>query len=146
MKFEDLKITKEKRKKKTRIGRGPGSGMGKTSTGGNKGQRVRSGGAKSPWFEGGQQRLTQRIPKSGFRAPFEVNYQIVNIDMLDAKFESGETVDKDSLYKRGFLAHKTGLIKILGNGDIKKALKVKADKFSKSAVEKITKAGGEVIA
>ncbi|PKL91833.1 MAG: 50S ribosomal protein L15 [Candidatus Goldiibacteriota bacterium HGW-Goldbacteria-1] len=146
MKFSDLKITKSKRKKKTRIGRGIGTGMGKTSAYGAKGQRARSGGAKAPWFEGGQQRLTQRIPKSGFNSPFPTEYEIVNVSTLDKKFNAGDTVDTAALYSKGCISKKGSLVKILGDGEITKALKVKADKLSKTAEDKIKKAGGEVLA
>ncbi|HNZ29279.1 MAG TPA: 50S ribosomal protein L15 [Candidatus Goldiibacteriota bacterium] len=146
MKFSDLKITKSKRKKKTRIGRGTGSGMGKTAAYGAKGQRARSGGAKAPWFEGGQQRLTQRIPKSGFNNPFPTEYEIVNVSTLDKKFEAGATVDAASLYAKRCINSKDSLVKVLGDGEITKALNVKVNKLSKTAEEKIKKAGGEVIA
>lgn len=146
MKISDLKVNKAKRIKRVRIGRGAGSGIGKTSGYGHKGQRARSGGAKSPWFEGGQNKLTQRLPKFGFNAPFPVDYQIVNMGFINEKFESGAEINKEVLFKKGYIKDKDARLKILGDGDVTKAFKVSADKLSKTAVEKIKKAGGEVIA
>jgi len=145
MKISDLKVNSKKRKKRVRIGRGPGSGFGKTAGYGHKGQRARSGGAKAPWFEGGQNRLTTRLPKVGFTNPFPTDYQIVNIGFLNEKFESGAEINMKILFDKGYIKSIRGLLKILGNGEIKKSFKVTADKLSKSAVEKIKNAGGEVI-
>jgi len=146
MRFSDLKINKAKRTKKTRIGRGTGSGMGKTAAKGHKGQKARSGVQIKPWFEGGQQRFTQRVPKSGFKNFFRISYQTVNVGMLEAKFDNGATVDKASMIAKRLISKKNMPVKVLGDGDLKKSLKVKADKLSKSAAEKIVKAGGEVLA
>ena len=143
MLVKDLKVNKKKRKKRFRVGRGPGSGLGKTAGRGENGQRSRSGGTKNPWFEGGQQRLTQRIPKVGFNNKFREEYQVINLGFLSGKFEAGAEVDKKALLEKGIIKNKKRKVKILGNGEIDKALKIKADKFSKSAVEKIKKSGGE---
>ncbi len=143
MEFKDLKINKKKRTSRKRLGRGTGSGMGKTSTKGHKGQRARSGGAKAPWFEGGQQRFVQRMPKVGFNNIFRVEYQIVNLEMIDEKFSSGAAVTKESLYEVGLIKSKKKKLKVLGNGETKKAFNVTADKFSASAVTKIKNAGGK---
>jgi large subunit ribosomal protein L15 len=143
MEFKDLKVNKAKRTKKVRVGRGTGSGMGKTSAKGFKGQKARSGGAKAPWFEGGQQRLVQRLPKVGFNNIFAVKWQIVNLAILEEKFESGATVNKAALLEKNLIKSKSKLLKILGNGDIKKSLNVTADKFSAGAAEKIKNAGGK---
>ena len=143
MEFKDLKVNKAKRTKKVRKGRGTGSGIGKTSGKGHKGQRARSGGAKAPWFEGGQQRLVQRLPKVGFNNIFAVNYEIVNLAILDEKFTAGAAVNRESMLAIGLIKTKTKKIKILANGEVTKALNVTADKFSAKAAEKIVAAGGK---
>ncbi len=142
MKMSDLKINKKKRKTKKRLGKGIGSGWGKTAGKGHKGQNARSGAGKPPWFEGGQQRLTQLIPKSGFKNIFKKEFEIINTSILNEKFEAGAEITKEILFEKGLISSKTKKLKILGDGDLVKALKVKADKFSKSAEEKIKKAGG----
>jgi large subunit ribosomal protein L15 len=125
---------------KKRVGRGMGSGMGKTSTRGHKGQRSRSGSRMMRGFEGGQMPLHRRLPKRGFTNIFRVEYQVVNLDRL---VELGEkNITPELLVKHG-LASKNDLIKILGDGELKSALTVQAHKFSKSAQEKIAKAGGK---
>jgi|ERR1035437_39459 large subunit ribosomal protein L15 len=143
MDFKDLKVNKAKRTKKVRKGRGTGSGIGKTSGKGNKGQRARSGGAKAPWFEGGQQRLVQRLPKVGFNNFFKVDYEIVNLEILNEKFESGAAVNRETMLAIGLIKTKKKKIKILANGEVTKALNVTADKFSAKAAEKIKNAGGK---
>ncbi|HEY2495635.1 MAG TPA: 50S ribosomal protein L15 [Candidatus Angelobacter sp.] len=126
---------------KKRVGRGMGSGMGKTSARGHKGQRSRSGSRMMRGFEGGQMPLHRRLPKRGFTNIFRVEYQVVNLDRL---VELGEkNITPEFLVKHG-LASKNDLIKILGDGELKSAISVQAHKFSKSAEEKITKAGGKV--
>jgi large subunit ribosomal protein L15 len=118
-----------------------GSGMGKTSTRGHKGQRSRSGSRMMRGFEGGQMPLHRRLPKRGFTNIFRVEYQAVNLDRL---VELGEkNITPELLIKSG-VVHKNDLIKILGDGELKTALTVLAHKFSKSAEEKITKAGGKI--
>lgn len=143
MYLNNLKINGNKRTKKVRIGRGPGSGVGKTSARGEKGQKSRSGAGKPPWFEGGQQRFSQRIPKSGFKNLLKTRYELVNLDFLNEKFDDGASIDKAVLFEKGYINHKDSLLKVLGTGDVSKKLNVKADKFSKSAAEKIVKAGGK---
>jgi large subunit ribosomal protein L15 len=143
MYLDKLKINGNKRTKKVRIGRGAGSGMGKTSARGEKGQKSRSGAGKPPWFEGGQQRFAQRVPKSGFKNYAREPYEIVNLNFLNEKFDSGASIDKAVLFEKGYIASKTRRLKILGTGDVSKKLMIKADKFSKSAAEKIVKAGGK---
>jgi large subunit ribosomal protein L15 len=125
-----------KKKKKKRVGRGTSSGFGKTCGRGHKGQKSRSGGTKGLRFEGGQTPLYRRLPKRGFRNyPFSKSFTVINVAELD-KYD-GE-VSKETLKV-------TGLLKILGNGEIKKALTVKADKFSKTAQKKIEAAGGKCL-
>ena len=123
-----------------RVGRGMGSGMGKTSTRGHKGQRSRSGSRMMRGFEGGQMPLHRRLPKRGFTNIFRTEYQVVNLDRLAGLGESNIT--PELMVKNG-LAGKNDLIKVLGDGELKSALTVQAHKFSKSAQEKITKAGGK---
>ncbi|HMF89963.1 MAG TPA: 50S ribosomal protein L15 [Candidatus Angelobacter sp.] len=123
-----------------RVGRGMGSGMGKTSTRGHKGQGSRSGSRLLRGFEGGQMPLHRRLPKRGFTNIFRTEYQIVNLERLAGLGE--KTITPEVLVKNG-LAGKNDLIKILGDGNVKSALTVQAHKFSKSAQEKITKAGGK---
>lgn len=123
-----------------RVGRGMGSGMGKTSTRGHKGQGSRSGSRLMRGFEGGQMPLHRRLPKRGFTNIFRVEYRVINLERL---VELGEkNVTPELLVKRG-LAGKNDLIKVLGDGELKSAISVQAHKFSKSAQEKISKAGGK---
>lgn len=129
------------RTKKKRVGRGIGSGMGKTSTRGTKGQNSRSGGGVRPGFEGGQMPLFRRMPKRGFTNIWSTEYSIVNVGELDV-FDSGDVVDLNSLIEKGIVRRNAENIKILGDGEINKKLSVKANKISKSAKEKIEKAGG----
>jgi len=136
LKLNDLKPNKGAKKKKKRVGRGTSSGFGKTCGRGHKGQKSRSGGTKGIRFEGGQTPLYRRLPKRGFHNyPFGQKYSVVNVAELD-RFD-GE-VNKQTLKMKG-------LLKVLGDGEIKKALTVTADKFSKTARKKIEAAGGKCI-
>lgn len=133
-------------KKRKIVGRGPGSGHGKTSTRGHKGQNARKGGGVRPGFEGGQTPLYRRIPKKGFsNARFKKEYAEINLYLLDKKFEDSDVIKPEDLEKKGLLKTKLKLVKILGNGEIKKKLTVYAHKFSLKAKEKIEKAGGQAI-
>lgn len=139
MKLNDLSPAEGSKKPRKRVGRGPGSGTGKTAGRGHKGQKSRSGYSKRVGFEGGQMPLVRRVPKRGFTNIFRVEYAVVNLARL-AKVEAAE-VDPDSLATLGMV--KKGLpIKVLGTGEIGKALKVVAHKFSASARAKIEAAGG----
>ena len=142
MKLSELKPAKGATKKPKRVGRGPGSGHGKTSTRGHKGHRQRSGFRAKLGFEGGQMPLVRRIPKRGFTNIFRVDYEIVNVEVL-SKFKPNTEVTPELLKEKGIIKGKHRL-KILGNGDISHPLTVKAHKFSKSAREKILKAKGKV--
>lgn len=142
MKLSELKPAKGATKRPKRVGRGPGSGHGKTSTRGHKGHRQRSGFRAKLGFEGGQMPLVRRIPKRGFTNIFRVNYEIVNVETL-SKFEPDTEVTPDLLKEKGIIKGKHRL-KVLGNGEISVPLTVKAHKFSKSAREKIVKAKGKV--
>lgn len=136
-----LKAPKGANQKKTRRGRGEGSGLGKTSGRGGKGQTARTGGNIKPGFEGGQMPLQRRLPKRGFTNIFKTEYQIVNVGSIGEAFKAGETADPATMLEKGLLKRKLPL-KVLGKGEIKTALTVKAMSFSKSAVEKIKAAGG----
>jgi len=140
--LEELKRAPGSRQKPTRIGRGPGSGLGKTAGKGHKGQLARSGGGKRPGFEGGQMPLTRRVPKRGFKNPFRREYAIVNLRSLE-RFDGKEPVTLDALKAVGLIAGSATAIKILGEGEIKKALTIRAHKFSRSAVKKIQAQGGK---
>ena len=133
--------------KKKRLGRGQGSGKGGTATRGHKGAKSRSGYSKKLGFEGGQMPLQRRIPKFGFKNINRVEYKPVNLsklqELIDSKKVKKGIINAKSLISNG-LVNKNDLVKILGNGDLKDAVKVEAHKFSKSAQEKIEKSGGEV--
>ena len=126
-----------------RVGRGMGSGMGKTSTRGHKGQGSRSGFSLMRGFEGGQMPLHRRLPKRGFNNIFRTEYAVVNLDRLADL--SVKEIGLDDYSKLGLVSSKKALIKVLGSGDLKSAITVHAHKFSKSAVEKIEKAGGKAV-
>jgi large subunit ribosomal protein L15 len=140
MNLSTLRAPKKANSNKKRVGRGMGSGMGKTSTRGHKGQRSRSGSRMMRGFEGGQMPLHRRVPKRGFTNIFKTEYTVVNLDRLASLGE--KIVTQDVLVNAG-IAGKNDLIKVLGDGELKGAITVHAHKFSKSAQEKITKAGGK---
>jgi len=133
-----------KNKKRKRIGRGPGSGYGKTAGRGQNGQRSRSGFSMKPNFEGGQMPLVRRIPKRGFNNRWAVTVAEVNVSDLEARFEAGETVTPETLLEKNLAKGRYDVLKVLGNGELTKSLKVVAHRFSKSAKEKIEKVGGSV--
>ncbi len=137
MKLHDLSPNPGSRKTRKRIGRGPGSGTGKTAGRGHKGQRSRSGFSQRFGFEGGQMPLVRRVPKRGFHNKFRTEYVAINVSSL-ADFDE---VSPESLLEAGII-HRGELVKILGQGELDKAVQVKAHAFSKSAQEKIEKAGG----
>src|SRR5690349_8001560 len=141
MNLSSIRAPKKASSNKKRVGRGMGSGMGKTSARGHKGQRSRSGSRMMRGFEGGQMPLHRRLPKRGFKNIFRQEYAVVNLDKLAAIGES--TITPEVLQKSGVVHGKKLPIKILGDGELKTALTVHAHKFSKSAQEKITKAGGK---
>ncbi len=126
-----------------RVGRGMGSGMGKTSTRGHKGQRSRSGSHMMRGFEGGQMPLHRRLPKRGFTNIFRTEYAIVNLDRI-AGLDVAE-IGLDDYRKLGLVSDRNTLVKVLGSGELNKALTIHAHKFSKSAAEKIEKAGGKAV-
>jgi large subunit ribosomal protein L15 len=128
---------------KKRVGRGPGSGLGKTSGRGQKGQKARSGGSINPVFEGGQLPLYRRIPKRGFtNAKFKTVYAVINVADLNV-FEDGTVVTPALLKETGLVKNQLDGIKVLGNGNLEKKLTIQANKFSASALEKIKEAGSK---
>jgi large subunit ribosomal protein L15 len=132
-------------KKPRRVGRGQSSGLGTTAGRGNKGQQSRSGGKAYPGFEGGQMPLYRRLPMRGFsNARFRKEWQVVNLSDIEARFEAGEVVDGASLLARRLVKKAEALVKILGEGELSKALTFQVDKVSASARAKIEKAGGKV--
>lgn len=140
MRLHDLKPTPGSHQKKTRRGRGLGSGLGKTAGRGHKGQKARAGGSIRRGFEGGQMPLQRRLPKRGFKNPFRVEYQVVNLEALN-RFDAGTEVTVD-LLKEHRLVRRPGPVKVLGDGEIDRPLVVKVNAYSKSAKEKIEAASG----
>ncbi len=141
MKLHELNSLPEKKKRKI-VGRGPGSGMGKTSTRGENGQKSRSGASIKPWFQGGQSPIYRRIPKRGFNnAEFTTRYAIINLSDLN-RFNDGEVVTLELLKELGIIKKELSGLKVLGNGELTKKLTVKASRFSTKAVSKIESAGG----
>ena len=141
--LSNLKPARGSRHRKVRVGRGMGSKLGRTAGKGNKGQKSRKGYSRRPGFEGGQMPLRRRIPKRGFHNPSHFEYAVVNVESLNA-FPAGETVTPELLIASGLIREARAAIKVLGDGELKAALTVRAHKFSKSAEEKITRAGGKV--
>ena len=142
MKIEDLKPAPGSTKKTKRVGRGIGSGHGKTSCKGHKGQKARSGGPKGPAFEGGQMPLQRRLPKRGFKNRFTIEYAIVNLKDI-SKMEGTDIITAETLIEQGIIKDLKNGLKILGEGEIKRPLTIKADAFSASATAKIVAAGGK---
>jgi large subunit ribosomal protein L15 len=141
MAFNQLKANPGSRKRKTRVGRGIGSGLGKTSGRGILGQGSRSGGSVRPGFEGGQNPIYRRIPKRGFKNYTTVRYGVVNVSDL-SQFKDGSEVNPTMLIDLGLVKSRARGVKILGNGKLDKKLKVLAHHFSQSAIKAITEAGG----
>ncbi len=143
MDLGSLKPASGAKKKRKRVGCGPGSGHGKTSTRGHKGTQSRTGNAQPAWYEGGQMPLQRRTPKRGFTNIFRVPCQVINVGDLD-RFEANATVDIDALIEKGLIRHLRSPVKLLGNGEIKKALNVTVHRCSQKAKEAIEKAGGQI--
>ncbi len=143
MNLHELSPAPGSKRSAVRVGRGLGSGLGKTSGKGQKGQKSRSGGVKRPGFEGGQKPLYLRLPKRGFYNKFGVEYAEVNVASLNC-FEDGTVVDPVLLIETGIVKNIRDGVRILGNGELTKALTVQAMGFSKTAEEKIIAAGGKV--
>lgn len=147
--LSNLKYAKGSRKKSKRLGRGQGSGYGGTSTRGHNGAKSRSGYKNRAWFEGGQMPLQRRVPKFGFKNINTIKYNVINVGDLQVLFENGKIKENilspDYLHKIGIIKKKDKPLKILGNGELKTKFEITANSFSKSAVEKIEKAGGKII-
>ncbi|RMG85445.1 MAG: 50S ribosomal protein L15 [Chloroflexi bacterium] len=145
MKLHDLRPDKGSKKKRTRVGRGIAAGKGKTAGRGTKGQGARSGGGKGPYFEGGQLPLVRRLPfKRGFTNIFRIEYQEVNLDALQERFEDGAEVTPQALVDAGLIREADEPVVVLGRGELSKKLTVRAHRFSKRARELIEAAGGTV--
>ena len=143
MRLENLPKSKETKGIK-RVGRGPGSGMGKTSTRGEKGQKARSGASIPAWFQGGQSPLYRRIPKRGFNNKrFRNEFATINLEDLNKVFKDGDVVTPEILKERGIIKKSLCGIKVLGTGSLDKKLTIKAHRFSSKAVTKIEEAGGK---
>ncbi len=142
MKLEDIKPAANERKKSKRVGRGIGSGHGKTSCKGHKGQKARSGGTKGAGFEGGQMPLQRRLPKRGFKNPFKVDYAVINLKDID-RIEGLDVITPDVLRDKGIIKDLKDGLKVLGDGEMKRPLTIKAAAFSASALTKIAAAGGK---
>lgn len=146
----NLSIPKGTKRNSKRLGRGQGSGKGGTASRGHKGQKSRRGSHIPAFFEGGQMPISRRVPKFGFKNPFRVEVQAVNLSRLQElydqqRFTTEDIIDINTLYKLGVIKHKNQPLKILGNGDINFALEIRADAYSTTAKEKIQSAGGKAI-
>lgn len=145
MQLNDLFPAPESRKNRKRVGRGNGSGHGSTAGRGDKGQNSRAGGGKGPGFEGGQNPIHMRMPKlGGFKNRNRVEYAVINVGRLEELYGAGDTVDVDSLFDKGVIKAKTVPVKVLGDGELTKALTIKIDKVSAPARAKVEAAGGTV--
>ena len=145
MNLDDVNRGIQKYRRRKRLGRGIGSGHGKTCGKGHKGQRSRAGYSRKPVFQGGAMPLVRRVPKRGFNNKFAIRVQILNLAALETSFQDGEDVNLESLLTKSLAKGRFDELKILGNGQLSKKLRVSAHQFSKSAAEKIKKAGGEVV-
>lgn len=145
MKINELKPAEGSKRRPKRVGRGLGSGHGRTSTKGHKGQKSRSGGTKGPGFEGGQMPLQRRTPKRGFsNAPFKKEYAIVNLDDINKIVDEVDIITPEVLIQKGIIKKLNDGLKVLGNGDISKAITIKTHAISKTARQKIESKGGKV--
>jgi len=145
MNLDDVHRGIHKHKKRRRPGRGPGSGLGKTAGRGHKGQASRAGWSRHPTFEGGQMPLVRRIPKRGFHNRWGLRVAVVNVGDLEETFEAGAEVNPQTLKEKNLAKGRYDVLKVLGDGELSKKLTVSAHRFSRSALEKIQKAGGEAI-
>jgi large subunit ribosomal protein L15 len=145
MNLNDVHRGIQKHKKKRRLGRGPGSGQGKTAGRGHKGQKARAGFSMAGTFEGGQMPLVRRVPKRGFHNKFALEVAAINVGDLEQVFEAGEEVTAESLKAKGLVKGSYDVLKVLGDGELSKKLKISAHRFSRQALEKIQQAGGESV-
>jgi len=144
MKLNELKPAEGSNRQRRRLGRGTGSGKGSTAGRGNNGHSGRSGSGHKPYFEGGQTPLTRRLPKRGFFNLFRTSYQIINIGALAGFEADGKEINAEVLFEMGLINDRAKPVKLLGNGEVDKALVIKVDACSKSAKEKIEKAKGKI--
>lgn len=144
MKLHELKYADGSKSKKKRVGRGPGSGWGKTAGKGHKGQKARSGSGIHIWSEGGQMPIQRRLPKRGFTSIFKKEYEIINVECLDERFDAGTEITIELLKGANLVKGRKAIVKILGQGELTKQFHIHAHAFSKSAVEKIQALGGDV--
>ena len=144
MKLHELSPNPGSRQRRKRVGRGDSSGLGKTAGRGEKGQKSRTGAKIRPFFEGGQIPLFRRLPKRGFKNADRIIYTLVNLNILEENFNAGDVVDVAALQEKNLIGKKFFALKILANGEISKALTVKAEKFSEAAKAKIEAVGGKV--
>ena len=145
MRLHELYPFDEERKERKRVGRGTASGQGGTAGKGHKGQNSRSGGGVKQFFEGGQMPLRRRLPKRGFKNIFKTVYQPLNLGQIETFFGDKAEIALEDIYARG-LCSRNAPVKILGDGELSRAVKIEAHRFSKSAAEKIKNAGGEAVA
>jgi large subunit ribosomal protein L15 len=144
MDLSNLKPAAGAVRNRKRLGRGPGSGLGKTSGRGHKGKGARSGGNTPPGYEGGQMPLQRRLPKRGFNNPFRIEYSVVNLGQLEKLFAANDVVDLEALQAKHLVRPKASMVKILAKGQVSKPLTVKAHKFSAAARAQLEAAGGSV--
>jgi large subunit ribosomal protein L15 len=145
MNLHDVNRGITKHKKRRRVGRGPGSGWGKTAGRGHKGQGQLAGWTSHPAFEGGQFPVARRVPKRGFHNRWGKNVAVVNVGALEVAFEAGDEVTIDALRTKDLVSGRFDVLKVLGEGDLTKKLKISAHRFSKTAEEKIQQSGGEMV-
>ena len=145
MNIDDVHRGIHRFKRRRRVGRGPGSGWGKTAGKGHKGQQARAGFSQHPTFQGGAMPLVRRVPKRGFHNAFALVVGTVNLRDLETAFQAGDEVNPETLRARSLAKTRWDVLKILGDGELTKNLKVCAHRFSASAKEKIERAGGEVV-
>ncbi len=144
MKLNEIHPPAGERKTRKRLGRGEGSGTGCTAGKGHKGQRCRAGHKSRAWFEGGQMPIQRRVPKFGFTNIFRVTFQVINLQDIE-KIKDKDIIDRETFIKAGLIKKSKGPVKVLGVGELKSKVEIQANAFSKSAVEKIEKAGGKAI-
>ncbi len=147
MQLHNLEKPEGSTKQRKRVGRGPGSGLGKTCGRGHKGYKSRSGAKRRRGFEGGQMPIHRRLPKFGFTNIFRTEYTIINLDTLEkhGDLDTSDVITKEILQSKKIIRNLKRPVKLLGNGDLSKALKIQVDKASQSAVDKVKAAGGEVL-
>jgi large subunit ribosomal protein L15 len=145
MNLNDVNRGVHKNKSRKRLGRGPGSGQGKTAGRGHKGQKSHNGYWAPVTFEGGQMPLVRRVPKRGFHNRWALSVAVVNLSDLEQRFAAGEEVNAQTLKAKNLAKGQYDLLKVLGDGELTKSLKITAHKFSRTAAEKIEKAGGQVV-